>query len=100
MCNASEDVRSALEAVSPGTLRGLREKIGGVVSEGTLGRILNRKRVGTKSMRLVAAAVGVEYRQRESWERRRALREACRARGFTLEHAAEQWLLLTSGEGG
>jgi len=99
MCSASEDVRSALEAANPGTLRGLREKIGGVVSEGTLGRILNRKRVGTKSMRLVAAAVGVEYRQRESWENRRALRKACRDRGFTLEYAAQQWLLLTS-EGG
>ena len=85
--------------MGPTTLRGLRDKIGGVVSEGTLGRILNKKRVGTKSMRLVAAAVGVEYRQRESWERRRVLRKACRERGVTLEYAAEQWIRLTSGDG-
>ena len=44
------------------------------------------------TLRDVAQALGIEYNQRESWQRRKELRAACRARGFTLEDAAEMWL--------
>ncbi|MBX3050831.1 MAG: hypothetical protein KF753_05115 [Caldilineaceae bacterium] len=81
-----------------GSLEALRESIGCKASTGTLSRILNGRSVSVASLRDVAQAVGVEYVQRTSWERRKALRAACKARGVTMEDAAEMWLQSMKGE--
>ena len=95
MCKAKE-VQEAIKVLNFDSLRDLRKSIGCAASIATLGRIVNGESVSSASLRDVANALGVEYKQRSSWERRKALRAACRARGLTLEDAAEMWLEMTN----
>ena len=86
------ELQEALKDRYGGSLRLLREAIGCNVSAGTLSRILCGNSVSVASLRDVANALGIEYNQRASWQRRKALRAECRAHGLTLEDAAAHWL--------